>query len=158
MNNAIISRQKCIEKLQRGLTKVGEVLRSFKKIYLKNTEENNLYVEYIEVDGYSPIEIDESIEHSIHVINAIFIDMSRLRDMTIYIIEQIHEWKLKVEEWSDKCRQPAPVSYIYNGEDFYLTLQQDLKFLWDSSLSEYIFFKDKYDPLLIRNVVEVESK
>lgn len=38
-------------------------------------------------------EIDSTIEASIGLISSLFIDLSRLRDMTIYIVETVHKWR-----------------------------------------------------------------
>ncbi len=59
----------------------------FKKSYFrKSNGHDNIYIEYTQNEGYTTVEIDETIEHSSRMISNLFIDMSRLRDMTIYII------------------------------------------------------------------------
>jgi hypothetical protein len=31
------------------------------------------------------------------MINALFLDLSRLRDMTLYLVETVHKWKVERE-------------------------------------------------------------
>eukprot|EP00919_Chromeraceae_sp_WS-2016_P056599 GHVR01134327.1.p1 GENE.GHVR01134327.1~~GHVR01134327.1.p1 ORF type:complete len:100 (+),score=4.33 GHVR01134327.1:1161-1460(+) len=87
-----------------------------------------------------------------------FIDMSRLRDITIYLIETIHQWKMQTEEYSDRCGQYSPIFFIHDNENFYLTLQKDTLFIWKSRLNEYIWLEYKNDPLIIRNVAQVDQR
>ena len=78
--------------------------------------------------------------------------------MTIYIIEEIHAWRVRVEEKADRCGQHRPIFYLENGDNFYVTLQNDISFIWKSKLADYIMMEDKKDPLLIRNVVKIDKK
>lgn len=108
----------------------------FKKSYLRsNNITHSVYMEYVEKAGYSNVEIEDSIESSIKTISEVFIDMSRLRDMTLYVVENIHKWKVELEEWMDKCDQYSPVSFIHNGQNAYYTITEDIKFIWESALS-----------------------
>jgi hypothetical protein len=79
-------------------------------------------MEYVEQAGYSNVEINDSIENSIKIISSVFIDMSRLRDMTIYVVETIHKWKVELEEWMDQCNQYSPVFFVHNGQNAYFTI------------------------------------
>lgn len=83
-------------------------------------------------------------------------DMSRLRDMTIYIVESIHAWRSENEEQADRCQQHSPVYYFYENVDVYQTIFEDTNFIWNSRLSSYIWMEAKQDPFIIRNVIHIE--
>jgi hypothetical protein len=104
------------------------------------------------------VEVDASIEHSIQLLSVIFADMSRLRDMTIYVVESIHAWRMEIEEHADRCQQHSPVHYFYSDSDIYQTILEDTNFIWKSKLSSYIWMEAKQDSFFIRNVIHVEER
>jgi hypothetical protein len=104
------------------------------------------------------VEVDASIENSIQLLSVIFADMSRLRDMTIYVVESIHAWRMEIVEHADRCQQHSPVHYFHSDSDIYQTILEDTNFIWKSKLSSYIWMEAKQDPFFIRNVIHVEEK
>ena len=84
------------------------------------------------------MQVDASIEHSIQLLSAIFADMSRLRDMTIYVVESIHNWRMEIEEHADRCQQHSPIHYFYNDNDIYQTILEDTNFIWKSRLRSMV--------------------
>jgi len=48
-----------------------------------------------------------------------FIDMYRLRDMTVYLVQTIHAWRIELEEYTDQCQQHEEVVYYFEGQPFY---------------------------------------
>lgn len=132
--------------MKRDLSKVESVLTMFQKCYFrKSNEKDNIYIEYTQNEGYTTVEIDETIEHSIQLISSLFIDLARLRDMTIYIVETVHRWRVGIEEWMDRCQDHARVDFYIPEETaegerpasirVYDYLQADTDFIWDSRLS-----------------------
>lgn len=58
----------------------------------------------------------------------------------------------------DKCDQYSPVFFIHNGQNAYFTILEDIKFIWESALSEYIYIDTENDPFMVRNVMQVEER
>lgn len=101
------------------------------------------------------VDVDESVEESIRAISSMFADMSRLREMTIYLVEQIHSWRVRIEEHLDRCQQHSEIKYYYENENIYEVLLTDSNFIWTSKLCNYIWMEAKQDPFFVRNVVIV---
>jgi len=97
MNNAIDARNKCINKIRRDISRSTKFLGFFAKEYHGQTAEDAAYIDWVEMEGYTVVDVDETIEESIKVISNIFVDMARLRDMTMYIVDEIHRWRVSVE-------------------------------------------------------------
>lgn len=93
----------------------------------------------MEVEGYTVVDVDESVEESIKAIRNIFIDMTRLRDMTIYLVEQLHSWKVRIEEHLDRCQQHSEIKFYLGDENVYESLLEDSSFIWKSKLNQYIW-------------------
>jgi hypothetical protein len=158
MNNGIEARKRCINKIRRDISKSSRFVTLFPQEYFGQTEEDAAYMDWVEVEGYSVVDVDESVEESIRAISNIFADMVRLRDMTIYLIEQIHNWRVRIEEHLDRCQQHSHIIYLHDNKEFYDTLLEDTSFIWHSKLSHYIWMEVKQDPFIIRNVILVEQR
>lgn len=85
------------------------------------------------------VDVDESVEESIKAISNIFMDMARLRDMTIYLVEQLHNWRVRIEEHLDRCQQHSEIKFYFENENAYESLLEDSSFIWSSKLSQYIW-------------------
>ena len=47
---------------------------------------------------------------------------------------------------------------MHNNKNAYDIITDDIKFIWDSALEEYIYLDCKNDPFLVRNVLQVEER
>ena len=96
-NKAIFSRERCLDKIKRDFSRVERVLTVFQKSYSRKNDKSMVYSEITAEQGYTAVEIDETIEASVQIIKNLFLDFARLREMTMYIVETIHRWRLEIE-------------------------------------------------------------
>lgn len=116
INASMEARNKCIAKIKRDLTRAHKFLNLFPRVYFGESQGDQAYADWVEGEGYSTVEIDESVGHSIRVLSGIFVDMSRLRDMTIYIVETVHGWRVELEDHLDRCQQHVPIHYYFQDK------------------------------------------
>ena len=58
MNNAIESRNRCVHKIRRDLTKVSKFLTLFPQEYFHSTVDDEVYLDWVETEGYSVVDIE----------------------------------------------------------------------------------------------------
>lgn len=155
MNNCLVARNNCISSIRRNLTKALRSLALFPKEY---GGEDSQEVPDLSSEGYTGVEIEETAEQALKALSELFLGLAQLREMTVYVVEQVHRWRTGLEEWAERCQQAGEVRYFFEGEELYGRLLQDTAFLWSSPLRFYIWLQAAQDPLLIRNVVHLQQR
>lgn len=98
------------------------------------------------------------VENSMMVISELFGGMARLREITVYVVGEVHRWKVQVEMWGDKCGQYVPTYFLHNQHNIYPTILSDTSFLFQSSSFPHcIHTPFPTDPFIIRNVLAVSQ-
>lgn len=62
INNAFESRKRCLNKIRRDITKSTKFLALFPQQYFGETQEDEAFIDWVEVEGYSVVDVDESVE------------------------------------------------------------------------------------------------
>jgi hypothetical protein len=93
----MVARNNCISSIRRNLTKAIRSLALFPKEY---GGEDTQEVPDLTSEGYTGVEIEETAEQALKALSELFLGLSQLREMTVYVIEQVHKWRVALEEWA----------------------------------------------------------
>ena len=58
ITNGIESRKRCLTKIRRDIAKSNKFLALFPQEYYGQTEEDAAYIDWVEVEGYSVVDVD----------------------------------------------------------------------------------------------------